>query len=393
MKRAISYFLLFIFYPLSLLAQTKSDYYNAPIDTILASKSLNKKEEITIILPRAYRKDKSTKYPVIIVFDRQNRKEFREIYESINYLVSFDGMPESIIIAIKSDNRLLETSFLPSKENAQGEQMIGFLYDELIPWAEANFNTGKSRIFIGHSRFGYFSSYLLQNKLTELTGVISCSPWFSELNINIVDSLKEKLQKKHLTHEVYYRFVPDYSVSGNKDYLLMKSSLSNESVKNFNWKGIEYEYANHLLTPGLSVMPSLLDIFGYWNTEQMNIFINDTVSFTANDYEVFVDKMRDHYGDKLGLGINQLNGIGFTFYNNKKYEAAIETWKILLNEFPMFAQGYVNIANAYKKEGKNAEVIKNCKEAMSQLKTNTFYSSEEKEELVQEIKDLQNIKD
>jgi len=393
MKRAISYFLLFIFYPLSLLAQTKSDYYNVPIDTILTSKSLNKKEEITIILPRAYRKDKSTKYPIIIVFDRQNRKEFREIYESINYLVSFDGMPESIIIGIKSDNRLLETSFLPSEKNAQGEQMINFLYDELIPWAETNFNIGKNRIFIGHSRFGYFTSYLLQDKLTELTGVISCSPWFSEHNINIIDSLKEKLQKKHLSHEVYYRFVPDYSVTDTKDHLLMKPFLSNEPVKNFNWKGTEYECANHYLTPGLAVMPSLLDIFGYWNTEQMNIFINDTVSFTANDYDVFVGKMSDHYGDKLGFGINQLNGIGFTLYNNKKYEAAIETWKILLKEFPMFSQAYINFAMAYKKEGKNDEAIKNLKEAALQLKTNTFYRSEEKDELVQEIKDLQNIKD
>lgn len=389
-------YLLLMIYPFCSLAQSKSEYYNTPIDTILVSKALNRNEEITIILPRAYNKNKFSKYPVIVVFDRQNQKEFREIYESINYLVSFDGMPESIIVGIKSDNfhsRYLETSFLSSNKNAQGEQMVGFIYDELIPWLDANFNTNKNRIFIGHSRFGYFSSYLLQNKLTDLTGVISCSPFFTETNVNLVDSLKEKLQQKKLNHVVYYRFITGDSVSDTKDYSLMKSYLSTEQVRNFNWKGMEFYSANHFLTPGLSVMPSLLEIFGYWNEELNKIFTNDSLPFKQDDYSAFMAKMESHYGDKLGLGLAQLNGLGFRFYNNKKYGAARQTWEIMLKEFPMFTEGYVSVAKSYKKEGNNNKAIKNCDKAVQQLNATTFYSSEEKQELVKEIEELRTAKD
>jgi predicted alpha/beta superfamily hydrolase len=388
--------LLFIFFPFCLLAQSKSNFYNAPIDTILASKYLSRNEEITISLPRAFSKDRPSKFPVIIVFDRQNQMEYREIFESINYLVSFGGMPESVIIGIKSDNgngRLLESSFLPSRKDAQGEQMLGFICDELIPWAETHLNTNKNRIFIGHSRFGYFTSYLLQDRLTELTGVISCSPFFTQKNINVVDSLKEKLEKKHLTHEVYYRFITGDSVWDSKDYLLMKSALSNEPVEHFNWKGTAYYAAGHFLTPGLSVMQSLFDIFDHWNSEWNNILINDTLSFTANDYDVFTGKMQYHYGDKLGVGLAQLRGVGYGFYGKKRYDAAIETWKIMMKEFPTFPEGYVDIGKAYKKEGKNAEATKNFNEALLLLKTSAFYNSEEKQELIKEIEDLQNAKD
>ena len=389
--------LLFTFYPDFLFSQSKSEYYNAPIDTVLTSKSLDKKEEITVILPREYNKNKLTKYPVIIVFDRQNKKEFREIFESINYLVSFDGMPASVIIGIKSENnnngRYLETSFLSSTKKAKGEQMEGFVFDELIPWAETNFNTSKNRIFIGHSRFGYFSSYLLQDKLNDLTGVISCSPFFTDPNINIVDSLKLKLQKNSLSHMVYYRFITGDSVSDTKGYKLMKSALSGTSFKNFNWKGSEFYAANHFLTPGLSVMPSLLDIFEYWAKEIADINTMDSLSFTANDYEVFINKMKNHYGDKIGIGIAQLNGLGSAYYNHKRYDAAILAWEIMLKDFPMFTNGYINIANAYKKKGMNEEASKNCSEALQQIKNNAFYSDEEKQALIKEIKDLQNAND
>src|SRR6185503_20790132 len=153
-RLAVLFYLLLAFKPSCSFAQSKSVYYNAHVDTILVSKFLDKKEEITVILPREFNKNKPAKYPVIIVFDRQNKMEFREVFESINYLVSFDGMPASVIIGIKSENnngRYLETSFLPSIKKAKGEQMERFVFDELIPWAETNFNTSKNRIFIGHS--------------------------------------------------------------------------------------------------------------------------------------------------------------------------------------------------------------------------------------------------
>ncbi|MBA3827447.1 MAG: hypothetical protein H0X33_00770 [Taibaiella sp.] len=390
MKQAVGFFILSIlsFYSF---AQTKSEYYNDPTDTIIHSSFLNKNKKITIILPRTFDRNNPEKIPVIIVFDRQNKKIFREVFESINYLVSENDMPESVIIGISTENpdRHLETSFLPSEHNAHGEQMINFVFEELIPWAETNLNVSKNRIFIGHSRYGYFSSYLLQSKLTELTGVISCSPFFTQKNVDLVDSLREKLKTGALNHTVYYRYITGDSVADGKDYLLMKSFLSKEKVsKNFNSKGMEFYEAEHFSTPGLGVLPSLVEIFSFWRYQNIELFKNDSTAIDRAKYNDFVKHMQEKYGDKIAIGIAQFNGLGWFLYNGKKYDAAIQTWKFLLEKYPMYTDAYVSIAKAYLQEKNVNEAKIYLKKAIKEMKKTTFYNALEKQENMTEIQNL-----
>jgi enterochelin esterase-like enzyme len=372
--------------------QTESEYYKSSTDTIFNSKCLNEKRGITVILPKNFSKTKSTKYPLIIVFDKQNKRIFRQIFESINYLVSFDEMPEAIIIGISStDNnykRVLETSFKPSMDKAKGESLINFLYDELIPWAETELNCNKNRLFIGHSRFGYFTSYLLTNKLNDLTAVISLSPFFKEKNINVIDSLKSKLATQKLNHKVYYRFVTGDSMTDTKDYSQMKSFLSNtKNVKNFNWKGLAFYDAQHMAVPGLGIMPSLLEVFDYWSNEMNKVLKDNKAQFSNAEYEKFQQKMKIQYGDKIGLGLSVLNGIGFKYYNNKKYNEAIQTWNIVIEEYPMFTDAFINIGNAYLKEDNKQSALESYEKAKQSLISNTFYSNTERLELLKDIEE------
>jgi tetratricopeptide (TPR) repeat protein len=378
--------------------QTESEYYKSPADTTLTSKYLNEERGITVILPKNFCKTKASKYPLIIVFDRQNKRIFREIFESINYLVSFDEMPESIIIGVSTENnykRVRETSFMASIDNAKGEKLISFLYKELIPWAETELNCSTNRIFIGHSRFGYFTSYLLANKLNDLTAVISCSPFFKEKNINVVDSLKSKLAAQKLEHTVYYRFITGDSLTDLTDYSLMKSFLTKaKPVKNFNWRGLEFYDAKHMAVPGLAVMPSLLEVFDYWSDEMNKVLTESKTQFNKAEYEKFLEKMKVQYGDKIGLGLAVLNGIGFKYYNDKKYPEARQAWDIVLEEYPMFSDAYVNIANSYAKEGNKQSAVEFYKKAKENLSLYSFYSNTEKQDKLKDIEEaLKNMQE
>ena len=371
--------------------QTESEYYKSPIDTTFTSKYLKENRGITVILPKGFSKTKASKYPLIIVFDRQNKRIFRQIFESINYLVSFGEMPEAIIIGISTENnynRVLETSFIASMENAKGENLINFLYQELIPWAETELNCSANRIFIGHSRFGYFTSYLLANKLNDLTAIISCSPFFKEKNINVIDSLKNKLITQKLEHTIYYRFITGDSLTDLTDYPLMKSFLTKTKTTNkFNWKGSEFYDAKHMAVPGLGVMPSLLEIFDYWSDEMNKVLTESKKQFNKVEYETFLQKMKVQYGDKIGLGLSVLNGIGFKYYREKKYPEARQTWDIVLAEYPMFSDGYVNIANSYAKESNKQSALKFYETAKRNLTFNTFYSNTERQEILKDIEE------
>jgi enterochelin esterase-like enzyme len=109
--------LLVCFYSLKGFAQGGSEYYRSLLDTTLYCQSLAQARNLTVILPTTFNVIRKTKYPLLIVFDRQNRGIFRQMVESIDYLTRFDAMPEAIIIGVTSgQQRTLETSLVPKME-------------------------------------------------------------------------------------------------------------------------------------------------------------------------------------------------------------------------------------------------------------------------------------
>ncbi|WP_322548946.1 hypothetical protein [Flavobacterium psychraquaticum] len=80
--------LLFVLLTTTLFGQAESEYYFQGKDTIIYSNALKENRKITISLPVTFTKEKATKFPVIIVFDSQNKRIYRQTYETINYLES-----------------------------------------------------------------------------------------------------------------------------------------------------------------------------------------------------------------------------------------------------------------------------------------------------------------
>lgn len=390
MNRLIHFILLSCFC-FSVKAQSPSEYYQASLDTVVNSKILNEKKKITVILPKSFTPSKATKYPLVIVFDRQNKKIFRQIYESINYLVSFSEMPECVIVGVTTDDnkRVFETLLSTSNKNGYGEKNDAFIFDELIPFVKKYYNVNDCNILIGHSRYGYFTSYLLSKHLTNLTAVISLSPFFLEPNVNLVDSLKNKILKAPLQHPLYYRIITGDSTTETNQLSVMKNFLDNATLPQyFNWKDLAFPKANHMAVPGLGAMPSLLDIFDYWSTESKKVLSENKIAFTQNEYEAFLQKMKTHYGDKIGLGLNELNGIGYKYYNEKNYAAARKAWNILMDEYPNFSYAFISIGKSYMKENDKQNALKFFEKAKQNLRTNSFYSDTEKGEMLQEVEEL-----
>ncbi len=396
MKFKIIPLLLVLFISYSSSGQSQSELYGSPIDTLLFSKSLNVNKKVTVILPTTYSKENRTKFPLIIVFDRQNKGIFRNIFETINYLVYQSAMPESIIVGITSDNmeRNIETSLSGSRKNGKGELTNAFVFNELIPFAEKNYNASKCRILIGHSRFGYFTTYLLSKNLNSLTGVISCSPLFQDTNVNLVDSLLNKVNTSNLSHHVFYRFITGDSITDTKDYAVMKNALQHKTQnKLFNWKGMEFYDANHMTTPGLGVMPSLYEIFSNWQKASsftLTASIDSTFRFTNAYYQKFRAEMQEYYGDEIGAGLAKLNGIGYAHFNKKEYKNAREAWIILSIEYPFFVDSYISIGKTYLAEKNKKLAKKYFEKAMDHLPDNSFYTKSRSQEIRKDI--LEKIK-
>ena len=305
---------------------------------------------MTIILPTTFNPKRKTKYPLILVFDRQNRAIFRQIFESINYLNRFDEIPEAVIIGLTTDprQRNLETSLPTQNTKAKGEQLIQFVFDELIPWVEATYNTGACRTLVGHSRFGYFTTAMMCRRAEQLSGVISLSPFFTETGQNWVDSVATRFSAdRPLAHPLFYRFITGDSLTDTPDYGLMKTKLSKARLQpGFDWQGYAFYQAKHNVVPGLGVMPSLLNIFQSWSATA------DSLSFYWKSaqhpsYADFKDGMKRVYEQEISLGLARLNGLASGFNTEKQYDLARLYWQEVLTDYPFFTPVYLDMADTY----------------------------------------------
>ncbi len=174
--------------------------YKAPKDTLFPSKYLKYDKEISIILPREYQQNLPNTFPLIVVFDSQNKVSYNYILQTIDYLTSNEQIPASVVIGIKSaqNKRYTETQPKISDSICFAEKTEQFIFDELMPFLKSNYKTNGFKTLIGHSHYGFFTTYLMTKRPNEINAVISLSPYFDRKNVNLVDSVKNNLINKKL---------------------------------------------------------------------------------------------------------------------------------------------------------------------------------------------------
>lgn len=354
--------------------------YKKLTDTTITSTYLGFDKNITITVPFEWQEDTNRDFPLVIVFDRQNRRSHNYILNTIDYLTSNDQMPSSIIIGIESDGnyRTLETLHSASNEKGLALENEKFIFEELIPLAEKKYKASSFRLLIGHSRYGYFTTSLFCSRTNDINGIISISPFFEQKNVNLIDSII-KLEKQVFNSRKYYRFgigndYPD-------DFKKMDSTLKELKNNFIDSKGFYFKEADHNATPGLTIATSLYQIFEEWSKIQFRYISNE-----QKDVSIIPSlrkEIKANYGSQLEFSLGILNGKGWFFYNEEEYEKAIESWEILLSTYPNFTEGYLYIMDAQiQLKQDTSQTIERFKNS---LVKSGIYSEAEKQELMQEL--------
>jgi len=169
------------------------------------SKVLGEKRILNIYLPQGYRKDDTTRYPVVYLLDGSADEDFIHIVG----LYQFDAfswinrVPESIVVGIANVNRMRDFTF-PSKidednksypDNGHSDKFISFIGKELQPYIEEKYRTNNSRTIIGQSLGGLLATEILLKHPVLFNRYIIVSPslWWdngSILNLKseVIDS-------------------------------------------------------------------------------------------------------------------------------------------------------------------------------------------------------------
>lgn len=379
MKNLTLTLVIFSFLSISLFGQ-EYERYKKIKDTSLISDHLGFEKSISVMVPFEWQRNTNKNFPLIIVFDKQNQRSHNYILNTIDYLTSNEQMPSSIVVSVASSQkyRHLETLHKESNEDGLAEQNEKFLFEELIPLMESEYNASSFRLFMGHSRYGYFTTSLLFSSMDKLNAVISLSPFFSQKNVELVDSMKI-LNNPDFNATKYYRFGigSDYP----NQFYEMDSVLKTMSNKSFDAKGVLFKEAGHNVTPGLTAGIALYEIFENWSEIQSIYFSNDQKDLKIiNSLE---DDIVQQYGSPLAFSLGILNGKGWYFYGEGEYEKAIEAWEIMLESYPNFSEAYLYIIDA--KSTLNLDYSGDVELFKKSLANSEIYSKEEKTELLKEL--------
>lgn len=356
-------------------------------DTALLSKNLGYKKHVQIIVPIEYQENLPQSFPLIVIFDMQNQRQYQYILRSIDFLTANEQMPSAVIIGVEAgsgNRRYRETQLKMSDTSGTAEKNEAYIFNELIPLLRSSFKASPFTMLIGHSRYGFLTTYLLAKRPQDLNAVISMSPFMQQPNFDLVSTLTQGIQKNAPGHMVYYRYAMgnDYP----EDYKQLTTALKAPGfkLKDFNADGWLFLQADHNTTPALTITRSLYEIFEYWYSCQHDYIIGTNKN--AGLINELKSKIKTHYGVSLPFSIGILNGKGYSFYNKGDYANAILAWRQLVTQYPNFVQGYINIAKCQKALKQPAEQTIN--EFKANLQQSIIFNAEQKESMLKEADGL-----
>jgi predicted alpha/beta superfamily hydrolase len=261
----------------------------------------DQKRKIKIVLPDNYSQLK--KYPVIYTLDGNSLFDLTSNYVAQlskltienNYDYATDVIPQSIVVGIYHNDRNYETT--PNFSQYSGgdetiytegsEKLKKFLFEEVIPYVDANYTTSGYNSIIGHSNTAHFVMCLPFQENNPFSGIVSLSLSGES------KQFKKKIESFLSNNEKTSIFIG----YGTKDFGFNEFAKQLEKEQyNYNLLVNRFD-ANHNETPAISMVNAIKFLFKeYRNIED---FYNESLKndFKIGDYlELYSRKNKNFYG-------------------------------------------------------------------------------------------------
>lgn len=346
------------------------------IETI-HSKLLDQDRRLKVYVPNDYSSDKS--YPVIYLTDAGYSPNFEVVVQYLKQLLNFEVIPSCVIVGIEQVNRHDELDVYFSEK---GQLFRDFIFDEVVPFVNKQYNTSDFNMLIGHSDGATYTHLLMTSENSPFRGFISISEAvFNNQLETIANFLKSYKNDQNLywfvangTYDAEFRIDSgkqiDSVVKSNQNsrihyqqetYLADHNNLVAKSVLD----GIQFIFKDyqHLNNPQLvdSLNNSGANPIIFWKDYTSKIFNSYGVELEMNDYDFYtLADMAVSQKDTILYGQVQSTFKDFSFINEMEgyslmaqdyermgfYDNALTFWRKNLekNTFsPFFYQRPANL--------------------------------------------------
>jgi predicted alpha/beta superfamily hydrolase len=375
----------------------QANYLPAQNKQVLSQK-LGQPVDLEIILPDTSFSPNAQQFPVIYLFDSQNKINYAYNLHTIQYLTDLGEMPPCIVIGIPFDYSVRNDWTDPNQTGGKADDFIAFLTDELAPMLVTDYGAAPLQILVGHSRTAILASYAMSVAPDNFQAVICSSSAYFDFG-----SEHQKMQfEKFLTEitssdkQYHYYFSSGFEKHGDPHensvnemayYLKTHPSLPD----NFQWDFL-IGRAGHYSTPGFTVNPALLDLFSPYNRALQRCFHLLEDSVVAN--RVPLDQFQEIYSQssvELGYVLKPdllfYNSIASAYYNDYQNDFGEKNvgycLKILLNaiqDYPDSYEFYAWIGELYFELNQKDNAWQSLSIAEELVKESTNLSKTEKKE-------------
>jgi predicted alpha/beta superfamily hydrolase len=249
------------------------------------SQVLNEDRLLFVHLPKEYG-DTQLRFPVLYVLYVDLYDYFTEAVTATEKLGGTGETPPMIVVGVANTNRYRDLLLFKTRscaESREGENLLKFFEEELIPFVDRTYRTQSFRILAGPQTSAVFSLYALISRPTLFNAIISENPFMNPENAEILYPRAEQIFKKtkSLKHLLYIECEKDERPQDLEYAERFAELLHSDRPEGFRFKvefsepsgyfispvpfrdGLRMLFAGHRLPPDFQTN-SLKDILDYY---------------------------------------------------------------------------------------------------------------------------------
>lgn len=308
---------------------------------------LNEDRNYQVYLPDSYEWAKDRRYPVLYVLD--GKSHFSHTAGSVGYLAAHGEIPEMIVVAIASTNRIRDFTQTDWHTNWVGgggaNNFKRFLSSELLPEIDETFRTDGFRVLSGHSAGGQFALHCLTSEPSLFRAYIALSPsldWDGNLPQR---SLEKSFESSRRLPAFLYVARSDDSGRALADYERLVETLEMKSPPAFRWYSQAFPNETHSSIPLLAQIDALRHLYAGYRLH--NDMLDKGFTFVQQHFQ----DVSKTVGWPLGIPEGVMNTLGYAALSQGKTQDAIALFKRNVEANPNSANAYDSLADGYAKAG------------------------------------------
>jgi uncharacterized protein len=313
---------------------------------------------VLVRTPPGYETNKVS-YPVLYMTDGD--AHMGHTASTIEFLTRNGRISDLIVVGITNTDRTRDLSPVKStNKNAAGElqnptsggadNFLKFIETELIPHIEKQYRVQPYRILAGHSLGGLFAIHSMISKPGVFNSYVAVSPSLQWENGEALKRAEEFFKnQKELKATLFVSLGHEPGAIG-ETFTSLKEILSKTNIKGFAWQAEHMTDEDHGSVVLRSHYFGLRKVYEGWQAPRD--LKSGAVLGGLKGADEHYKKLSEKFGYSIPTPENLINQIGYQFLFDRKPEEAIAVFKANIERYPMSANVYDSLAEAYERGGR-----------------------------------------